>query len=128
MGKRDDLVFSGKKHVMVAHNRAAPNGADADFLRIALFPAPAPVIDVLILLPQRIIHGIREGNRRAAGRVDFQVMVFFDDFHVKTGTRQNRRRFLQKLQQQVDAERHIGGTEHGDIFRCLRDKMNLIRR
>ena len=119
MGKSDDLVRTGKNHVMVPHDSAAPDSADADFLFRPLLPPRAPVVDIGIGMAELLIDRIRQRQSSAAGGVRLQVVVLLQNLHVEPGGGQHPCGVLQKLQEQVDAQGHVGRAQQGNALRGL---------
>ncbi len=83
MCDRDDLVFACEHHFMFAYDRAAANGVHADLFFIARAHDTASSVYVGFLSVKRFVYGIGKHQSRAAGGVFFQVVVFFDNFHVE---------------------------------------------
>ena len=106
--KLDDLVLPGKDHLVLAHDGASPYSRYADLMAVSLLSLAAPVIDVLVVLLQSAVQGVRKGDGGAAGGVHLLVVVPLHDLHVKALRGQHLRRILQKLHEQIHSQGHVG--------------------
>ena len=98
---------------MVAHDAAAAHGADADLLGVALLADSGTVINIVVCAVVLLVDGVSQHQSRAAGSVQFVVMVLLNDLDVVVCA-QNGRCTLAQLGQDVDAHGHIGALEHRD--------------
>ena len=112
MGERDDLVVAGKNDFVLADDRATAYGVQADLAFFALFALRMAVVDVLGFAVAHRGDGVGQHERRAARRVDFLVVVLFDDLDVKL-VAEHLRGLFGKLDQKIDAERHVARIENG---------------
>ena len=85
MLKLDHLIKSCKDHLMFSYDAAAAHCRDTDLCFFSLFALFAAVISIGICIVKCLIHGIGKCKCRTARRIQFLVVVFFDDLHIKTG-------------------------------------------
>ena len=76
------------------------------------------VIHIMVFVVQRFVNGVGNHDCCTAGCVDLLIVVLFHDFDIEL-TAQYSCRFLCKLYQQVDAQRHIESEKYRDLL-CSR--------
>ena len=108
MGKGDDLILPCENHVMISYYCTTAHRRKSNFFFVSFLPSGASVINIGVFIIKFFIDGIRQRQRGAAGGIHLLVVVLFHNFDVKASRGQHASRFLQKLQQQVDSQRHIG--------------------
>ena len=119
MAEGDDIIRATEQHLMVAHDAAAAHGADADLLRVALLADSGTVINIVVCAVVLFVDGVSQHQSRAAGSVQFVVMVLLNDLDVVVCAQNGRCTFAQ-LGQDVDAHGHrtygFGYKRINDIF------------
>ena len=110
---------------MLAHNAAAAHGADAQLLVAALLPHLRTVIDIFVLPARLGVDGIGNHQGGAAGGIQLVAVVLFDDFNVVL-TAQNAGSLFGKLDQHIDAQRHIGTAEDRCLFGGFLQNVQLL--
>ena len=109
VGEGDHLVVAEEVDLVFADDCAAADGVDADLFGVA-FGRVAVSAEGLVI-PRFFGEDAVGDRQRGAGRgVDLFVVVGLDDFDVEL-VAEERRRAPCKPDQQIDAERHIGGAE-----------------
>ena len=115
VGEGDDLILSGKDHIVVPDDRAAADCRDADLLLRALLTPGTAVIDILIAAVHGIVDAVGERKCCPAGRIHLLVVVFLHDLNVKASRRQPGGSLREKGLQQVDPKGNIGALEDRDL-------------
>jgi hypothetical protein len=78
----DDFIRPGEDDVVLPDDGAAPDGAQADLMLAARAAQRMTVVHGFRLIRQDAFGGAVQHQGRAAGGVDFGVVVPFDDFDV----------------------------------------------
>ena len=110
----NDLVESREDDLMLPDDAASAHCRDSDLVRISLFALAASVIFVLIDMSQRIIHGIRQRQCRAARCILLLRVVHLLYADVVTADAADHFGQLPvEPEQQVDPQRVVRGVEKG---------------
>ena len=112
MAQGQHFLGTAEQHIVLTHNAAATHRADTQLLRAALLAHLRAVVDILIAVASLGVDGIGDHQGRAAGGIQFIVMVLFDDLNVKLAA-QDLRSLAGQLDQHIDAQRHVGAAEDG---------------
>ena len=79
----DNLVCTGKDHLMLADDRTAAHSTDTDLLIITLLSHLASVINHMILVIQSLVHAVGQGDGCTARCIQFQAVMLLNDLHIK---------------------------------------------
>ena len=120
----DRLVVAEEVDLVLARDRAAAHGVDADLLALAALGLGVPAEDVGLVRKAGLLHRVGDEQRRAGGRVHLGVVVLFHDLDVEL--RQGLGRLLHKVQHHVDAQRHVRGLKDRDHLRGALDGLQLL--
>ena len=125
MRERDHLVIAGENDLVLADDRAAADGVQADLALPALFPLGVAVVHILRFAVAHAGDGVGQHERRAARRVNLLVVVLLDDLDVELAAEYLGRLF-RKLDQKVDAERHVARIKDGLRLRGGLQRFHLL--
>ena len=125
MADGNQFVPTGEENLMLADDRTAAHSMDANLVFIPLGAFGMAVEFIVRLLLELPGNRVRQHQRGAAGRINLLIMMLFDDLNIK-GISQYPGRFLSKLSQQADSDRHIGGEENRHFFGRFMDGSNLL--
>ena len=96
---------------MLAHDAAAAHSVNADLCRFTFAPLGVPVIYIVVGNRGRAAKLICNHQRRAAGRIQLVMVMLFDDLYVEICP-QHSVGLFGKLDEQIDAQRHVRTLEH----------------
>lgn len=111
----DDLILSGKEHLVISGNGTAPHRGDSDFTVFAGSANHVPVIDVFRFVGERHSEGFHQHQCGAAGRIHLFTMMPLYDLHVEVLS-QHGAGLTHQFQKDIDAQRKISGSEDGDTL------------
>ena len=104
MGKCYHFIRSGKDHIVVADNRSAAHRADSEFFFASFFSPLGTVKNIFIPVIHRLIDSICKRKCRSRWSIQFLVMMFLYDLHIKSFCCQHLSCFLHKAHQSIDSQ------------------------
>src|SRR5690606_12151294 len=117
VGNLNALALGGEQNGVVTHHITGADGFEADFLAGAFAGEAFAAVDGAFfeVSAEGVGYHFAHAQGGAGGGVFFVAVVGFDDFYVVVVTQSGRCR-AQEVEDDVDANAHVGGEDHRGGF------------